>query len=61
MSTESIADEAADNLSGKRIRGLPAKQRQHVRVVDADDAIADIARSEGEITALPPLAAAPKS
>ena len=41
--TESMADHAADKLSGKTIRDLLPKKAQQVPVVDADDTIIEVA------------------
>jgi CBS domain-containing protein len=41
--TESMADHAAEKLSGKTIRDMLPKQRQVVPVVDADDTIIEVA------------------
>ena len=41
--TESMADHAAEKLSGKTIRDVLPKQRQYVPVVDADDTIIEVA------------------
>ena len=41
--TESMADHAAEKLSGKTIRDVLPKQRQYVPVVDADDTIMEVA------------------
>ena len=41
--TESMADHAAEKLSGKTIRDVLPKQRQHIPVADADDTIIEVA------------------
>lgn len=41
--TESMADHAADKLSGKTIRDLLPKKTQQIPVVDADDTIIEVA------------------
>ncbi|MFY9766539.1 MAG: CBS domain-containing protein [Mycobacterium sp.] len=41
--TESMADHAAEKLSGKTIRDVLPNQRQYVPVVDADDTIIEVA------------------
>jgi CBS domain-containing protein len=41
--TESMADHAAEKLSGKTIRDMLPRQPQHVPVVDADDTIIEVA------------------
>jgi CBS domain-containing protein len=41
--TESMADHAAEKLSGKTIRDMLPKQRQVVPVADADDTIIEVA------------------
>jgi CBS domain-containing protein len=41
--TESMADHAIDILSGKTIRELLPRKRQHAPVVDADDTIIEVA------------------
>ena len=41
--TESMADHAAEKLSGKTIRDMLPKQRQHIPVAEADDTIIEVA------------------
>jgi CBS domain-containing protein len=41
--TESMADHAAEKLTGKTIRDMLPKQRQHIPVADADDTIIEVA------------------
>jgi CBS domain-containing protein len=41
--SESMADHAAEKLSGKTIRDVLPKQRQHIPVADADDTIIEVA------------------
>jgi CBS domain-containing protein len=41
--TEKMADHAVDKLSGKTIRDVLPRKRQHVPVVDADDTIIEVA------------------
>lgn len=41
--TETMADHAADKLSGRTIRDVLPRQRQHVPVVDADSTIIEVA------------------
>lgn len=41
--TESMADHAADKLSGKTIRNLLSRKTQQIPVVDADDTIVEVA------------------
>ena len=41
--TESMADHAAEKLSGKTIRDAPPKRRQHIPVAEADDTIIEVA------------------
>lgn len=41
--TESMADHAADKLSGKTIRDLLPKKAEQIPVVDADDTIIEVA------------------
>ncbi|MGO8967540.1 MAG: CBS domain-containing protein, partial [Mycobacterium sp.] len=41
--TESMSDQAAENLRGKTIRDVMPKQRQHIPVADADDTIIEVA------------------
>jgi CBS domain-containing protein len=41
--TESMADHAAEKLSGKTIRDVLPKQRQHIPVADGDDTIIEVA------------------
>jgi CBS domain-containing protein len=43
--TESMADHAAEKLSGKTIRDVLPKQRQHIPVADADDTIIEVAET----------------
>ena len=43
VSTESMADHAAEKLEGRTIRDMLPKQRQYVPVVDADDTIIEVA------------------
>lgn len=41
--TESMADHAAEKLSGKTIRDMLPKERQHIPVADGDDTIIEVA------------------
>ena len=41
--TESMADHAAEKLSGRTIRDMLPKQRQHIPVAEADDTIIEVA------------------
>lgn len=41
--TESMADHAADKLSGRTIRGLLPHEAQQIPVVDADDTVIEVA------------------
>lgn len=43
VSTESMADHAAEKLKGRTIRDMLPKQRQYVPVVDSDDTIIEVA------------------
>jgi len=56
--TESMADLAADRLSGKTIRDMLPQQRQRVPVVDADDTIIEVAEVMARMRS--PLVAAVK-
>jgi len=57
--TESMADHAAEKLSGKTIRDVLPKQRQVVPVVDADDTIIEVAEVMARMRS--PLVAAVKN
>jgi len=56
--TESMADLAADRLSGKTIRDMLAQRRQRVPVVDGDDTIIEVAEVMARLRS--PLVAAVK-
>ncbi len=56
--TESMADQAAEKLSGKTIRDMLPKEPQRVPVVDADDTIIEVAEVMARMRS--PLVAAVK-
>ena len=57
--TESMADHAVEKLSGKTIRDMLPKQRQHIPVAEVDDTIIEVAETMARLRS--PLVAVVKN